>query len=100
MKEYVSRAFLLLPHCTTDKGLNLWLQIEIIPDPAFVVKTKGADGKKIFINVCQSEHVKGLSKKVQIDDQNTEQEVSRANNGRLGLLFTVSSFPELTIATL
>lgn len=31
--------------------------VEVIPEPSFVVKTSDDTGRKVFINICGSEHV-------------------------------------------
>lgn len=49
--------------------------IEVIPDPGFVVKTKTlAEGKKIFINICQSTKLQEPATKKKLDNEGKEQE--------------------------
>jgi hypothetical protein len=50
----------------------------VTPEPGFVIKTKHshpADTRKVFINVCSSEHVGKPSQKTKLDEEGKEQQV-------------------------
>jgi hypothetical protein len=51
------------------------LQIKVVPEAGFVLKTRTEAGKKVFINICQSDKLAEPANKKKLDDKGEEQEV-------------------------